>query len=740
MSEGLAVRDAKITSAQLRRRAVVYVRQSTPGQVATNIESAARQYALADRAVTLGWTREQVWVIDEDTGRSGASTDGRTGFTQLVAEVGLGQIGIVLALEVSRFARSSADWHKLLDLCALTATLIGDADGLYAPGEFNDRLLLGLKGTMSEAELHLIRARLDGGLRHKAERGELRLALPVGLDRDEAGEIVLSPDEQVRGAIGRVYALWGRLGSARQVVAELLAEGAKLPRRTVGERRIRWARPNYAAVHDFLTNPAYAGAFVFGRKREEKRIGPDGQIRKVTRELPLEEWAVCLPDHHPGYVSWADYLSTRERLRANVRPRGEGGGAARKGSGLLQGLVRCGACGRKMHVSYSGPDGRTPRYLCARGFQLHGTEGTCQSLGGLRLDRAVAGAFLEAVSPVGLRASAGAVADLLAQHEARVAQQRLALERAEYEAERARRQYDACEPEHRLVARTLERTLEERLAEAERERQALAALELRRPHALSAEERAGLECLARNLPRVWSAPTTSDRDRKELLRTILAEAVVTVRRPEAGEPHAEVELFWEGGARSELRVRLNHRGAERHRTDEDTIALVRRLAEHQRDPQIAAVLNKQGRRTGTGLAFTAARVQALRFRAGIPAPASAEGDGKLVSIAQAAVELGASVASVRRWLHDGLLPGEQTTPHAPWRIRLTDEIRRQFVPEVPEGYVALEEAARRLGVARQTVLHQVHRGERRAIHVTQGRRKGLRIDVSDVGVGLLEQS
>jgi hypothetical protein len=285
--------------------------------------------------------------------------------------------------------------------------------------------LLGLKGTMSEAELHLIRARLDGGLRHKAERGELRLALSVGLDHDAEGQIVLSPDEQVRGAIGRVYALWRCLGSARQVVSELLAEGATLPRRTVGEQRIRWARPNYAAVHDFLTNPAYAGAFVFGRNRQQRRLGPDGQVRTLTRELPLEEWAVCLPDHHPGYVSWADYLATRERLRANVRPRGEGGGAAREGTGLLQGLVRCGACGRKMHVSYSGTDGRKPRYLCARGFQLHGTDGTCHSLGGLRLDRAVAGAFLEAVSPAALRASSGAITELLSQHEARVAQQRL---------------------------------------------------------------------------------------------------------------------------------------------------------------------------------------------------------------------------------------------------------------------------------------------------------------------------
>ena len=247
-----------------------------------------------------------------------SSTEGRIGFKELVAEVGLGHVGLVLALEVSRFARSSADWHQLLDLCALTGTLIADADGVYSPAEFNDRLLLGLKGTMSEAELHLIRARLDGGLRNKAERGELRLALPVGLDRDDDDRIVLCPDEQVRHAIERVFVLWPRVGSARQVVMELIDEGQQLPRRTVGQRRIRWARASYGAVHDFLTNPAYAGAFVFGRKRREKTVDRDGRVRVRDVEVPLEQWSVCLPEHHPGYVSW-DRVPRDPRAAASER-------------------------------------------------------------------------------------------------------------------------------------------------------------------------------------------------------------------------------------------------------------------------------------------------------------------------------------------------------------------------------------------------------------------------------------
>src|SRR3954465_1705860 len=552
----------KITATHRRRRAVVYVRQSTLGQVERNTESAVRQYALRDRAVQLGWPAGSVVVVDEDLGRSGASADGRLGFGELVAEVGLGQVGLILALETSRLARSSADWHRLLDLCALTGTLIADADGVYSPNDFNDRLLLGLKGAMSEAELHLIRARLDGGLRNKAARGELRLALPVGLDRDDDERIVLCPDEQVRHAVERGFALWRRLGSARQVVLELVGEGQLLPRRTVGQRRIRWARASYGAVHDFLTNPAYAGAFVFGRKRREKHLDQDGRLRVHDREVPMHEWSVCIPEHHPGYVSWPEYLQTRERLASNVRPRGEGGGAARDGAALLQGLARCGRCGRRMQVGYSGTNGNVPRYLCVRGLILHGTGQSCQSLGGGRLDQAVANAFLEAVTPAAVGATAGALRELGDQHDQRLAGQRLAVERARFEAERARRQFDACEPEHRLVARTLEGALETALAELDRPQGKLPALEQASPAPLTDQERAALARLARDLPRVWNAPTSTDPDRKELLRTLVSDVIITVQR---ADRRADVELCWEGGARTELSVRLNSQGPEKRR-------------------------------------------------------------------------------------------------------------------------------------------------------------------------------
>ncbi len=725
----------KITETHLRRRAVVYVRQSTVTQLERNHESRARQYALRERAVELGWLAGSVTVVDEDLGRSGASTEGRVGFKDLVAEVGLGQVGLVLALEVSRFARRSADWHQLLDLCALTGTLIADQDGIYSPSDFNDRLLLGLKGTMSEAELHLIRARLNGGLRNKAERGELEQNLPVGLDREEDGGIVLAADEQVRHAIARVFELWRRVGSARQVVVCLIEEAQRLPRRTVGSRRVRWAPANYPAVHDFLTNPAYAGAFVFGRTHQQKSLDEHGQVRCRTVELPVEQWSVCLPEHHPGYVNWDEYLATRARLRANVRPRGQGGGAAREGGGLLQGILRCGRCGRRMQVTYSGNDGRTPRYACVRANNFHGGQ-RCQSLGGLRLEKAIAAAFLEAITPAGVCACAEAIGEIERQHEERLAGQRLALERAQFEAGRARRKFDACEPENRLVGRTLERTLEEALGESEREQRKLAELEHRRPEPLTSTERQALTRLGRELPRLWTAETTTPRDRKELLRTLISEIIVTVRE----DPRrAEIEIVWEGGAHTELLVPLIRRGPETTRTSEDTIELIRQLAAHHPDHQIAAILNKQGRLTGTGLPFTEPRVKRARKQHQIPAAPPPDPDSGIFSIAQAADELGVAHTTIYRWLQAGLLPGEQTTPHAPWRIRLTNEIRARFVPDVPDDYVPLAEAAKRLGVARQTVLHKVQRGELHAIQVTTGRRKGLRIHVNGATTGLFDQ-
>jgi DNA invertase Pin-like site-specific DNA recombinase len=357
---------SKIESQHLARKAYVYVRQSTMAQVEHNVESRERQYELAERAVALGWPAGEVVVVDEDQGRSGKSADGRNGFQGLVAEVGLGRVGIVVGIEVSRLARGNADWYQLLDLCALTDTLIADSDGIYHPGLHNDRLVLGLKGTMSEAELHVLRARLRGGSLHKAGKGELRLPLPAGYEYDETGRVRVTPDEAVADAIATVFSYFEELSSARQVMLRLQAEDRQLPRRATSDRRVRWATPTYRAIHDILTNPVFAGAYAYGRKRTERRV-EGGVVRERQRRAPREEWHVCIEGHHPGYITFERYLTNQERLRANWRPpRGEGGGAAREGRALLQGLIRCGRCGRKMQVGLLRQDARAELLVRAR--------------------------------------------------------------------------------------------------------------------------------------------------------------------------------------------------------------------------------------------------------------------------------------------------------------------------------------------------------------------------------------
>ena len=408
----------KVTASHRSRDAYVYVRQSTPSQMIHHTESLARQYELRERAVMLGWPAHQVVVIDADLGRSGAQTAGRTGFKELVADVGLGKVGIVLGIEVSRLARNNADWYQLLDLCAITDTLIADADGVYHPADFNDRLVLGLKGTMSEAELHLIRSRLTAGLKHKAAKGELRQGLPVGLDYDEDDKVVLCADEAVREAITTVFRRFDELGSARQVLIRLREDGVLLPRRRNGSQRIFWAQATYPAVHDVLTNPAYAGAFVFGRTRTEKRVDPaTGAVRARDRVVPREQWEVLIPDHHRGFITWETFEANTARLRGNWRrPRELAGGAVREGRALLQGLLRCGRCGRIMQTAYSGTKGNCPRYVCARAKQLYAGEHVCQSIGGVRLENTVLDELFTVLEPAALTATAQALAEADTHH------------------------------------------------------------------------------------------------------------------------------------------------------------------------------------------------------------------------------------------------------------------------------------------------------------------------------------
>ena len=739
----------KITSSHLSRAAVIYVRQSTLAQLERNTESTARQYDLVHRAQQLGWPREAIRVVDGDLGISGSVTGQRAGFEGMVAEVALGQVGIIMALEASRLARDNAAWYRLLDLAGVCDTLVADADAVYHPALFGDRLLLGLMGIMAESELHVLRARLEGGIKNKAARGELRRGLPVGLIWGETdGEIRFHPDEAVTSVLAATFDRFAVCGSVRATWLWLRAEGLRWPlqkvaytRRGSGIPEITWVEPTYHAVHTTLTHPAYAGAYVYGRTRKERYLDPSGALRQRARRLPRDQWEVLIPDHHPGFTDWDTYQANQARIGTSIRPqaRQPGTGAVREGCALLQGLATCGTCGRKLAIFYAGPSRCVPNYYCHGSAELvNGRGARHMSVGGQGIDAAVAEAFLAALAPAAMDACLAAARQLEDGHDAALAQHQRQVEQARYHATRAERRYRAVDPDNRLVARGLEREWETALRELADAEAELARRETARPKTLTPQEKQAILALGDDLGAVWDAPTTTDKDRKQLLRTLLDEVNITLRRDDPG-PHAGLVLRWKGGAISELTVPLRRRQPA-IRTDEDTIDLIRRLAVHYPDAVIAGILNRQHRRTARGLSYTASRVQSLRYHWHIPchqpdgngqAP-----EGELLNVTAAARQLDIAPSTLLRWLNDGFVAGEQITPGAPWRIRLTNQLRDMLTDTTPDGWVALHHASRTLGISRQTVLQKVKRGELRAILTRTGRRKGLRIEIPTPQQGL----
>ena len=623
---------SKITAGHLSRQAIVYLRQSSAAQVEHNRESTDRQYALTAKARELGWPDDRIIVIDEDLGLSGSGAVVRSGFQRLTAEVALSRVGLVLGLEVSRLARNNADWHRLIDLAGLTDTLIGDADGIYHPALINDRLLLGLKGTMSEAELHVLRGRLNGGIRNKAARGELRRGLPVGFVWGEAdGEVCFHSDEAVVTAIRTVFERFAETGSARRVWLWFRSEGLKLPLQMYARADIRWVEASYTAIHHVLTNPVYAGAYVYGKTRQETILDASGARKKRIRHLPRSEWQVLIPDHHPGFIDWQTYEANQARIAKNTRPGPHKvGGAVREGSALLQGLASCGHCGRRLHTHYRGRNS-TPGYHCPGKVLVEGRGVYCLNIGGVQIDKAVADAFIAALEPAKLTATLAAAERLEHDRETTFKQWRLDVERASYQASRAERRYRAVDPDNRLVARGLEREWEESLRALEVAKAELARRERERPRVLSELERDRLLALGPDLTAVWHATTTMPRDRKELLQTLVEEVIIKVERNKAA---AYLALRWKGGALSEIDLALPRSRPATVRTDEDTIALVRRLAVHYSDAVIAGVLNRQARTTAYGHRFDAGRVGNLRRHWQIPCfePEAEQASGELLTI------------------------------------------------------------------------------------------------------------
>jgi DNA invertase Pin-like site-specific DNA recombinase len=656
----------KITAAHCERKAVIYVRQSTLVQLQQNHESRRRQYGLADHARSLGF--HDVETIDEDLGRSGSGLVERPGFQRLVALVCASDVGAVFCIEASRLARNGRDWHHLIELCGLAGTLVIDPDGVYDPRLMNDRLLLGLKGTMSEFELNLLRQRSVQAILQKAQRGELQYCLPVGLSWSRNGKIELDPDRRVQAAIRMVFTKFAEFGSARQVLLWLRQERITLPRLESldGERRIVWAPPIYSMVIRLLQNPLYAGAYAYGKTEVRVRMLNGRASKTDGHRKSQERWTALLPDHHPGYLSWEQYMRNQTTLAENAHmKRKMSRSSARGGHSLLAGLLRCGRCGRMMHVGYSGTTGTVPRYFCNGAHLNHGTE-RCISLGGLRVDEAISREILRVCEPHALEAAARAAETLAKQTAQRRESLRLELEQARYEARLAARRYEAIDPENRLVAAELEARWNAallRVSELEAAMEQVAA-STQAPNL----DRDQLLKLAEDLPRIWNAPSTDKRLKQRIARLLLREVTLDVDEKESA---VKVMLHWIGGRHSPIRFPKNRSGYGRYKTSADAESVIRSMAGRFPDDVIAATLNRLRLKTGYGHNWNESSVRSFRHGHGLVKYDPTQRDRWMLTLQEAAKRLKLSPTAVRHMIEDGLLPATQVVPYAPWLINVT---------------------------------------------------------------------
>ncbi len=659
---------SKIGPDHLARQAVIYIRQSTAGQVAHNVESKRRQYGLAERARHLGWT--DVQVIDDDLGRSGSGV-ARPGFEKLLAAICEGRVGAVVSIEASRLARNGRDWHTLLEFCGLVSTLIVDEDGVYDPRQANDRLLLGMKGTMSEMELSVLRQRSHEALRQKARRGELFMTVAIGYLRAGKDQIDKDPDRRVQDAIALVFAKFDEMRSVRQVHLWFRQEQIVLPAVVHGPegRRLQWKLPVYNTVLHILQNPIYAGAYVFGRTGSRVVI-EDGRKRVIQGlRKPQEDWDVLLHDHHDGYISWDIYERNQRLIADNATGKfGPGRGPVRRGEALLAGLLRCGHCGRKLHVAYSGKGGNTGRYHC-RGSNVNHGGARCISFGGMRVDRAVSAEIIARLQPLGIEAALQADNAQSEAHAEKRRQLELSLEQAHYEVDRARRQYDAVDPDNRLVAGELEARWNARLGDV-----AVLEDQIKAHDAAAASQRVGaadcaqLMSLGADLERAWACAGTTPATKKQIIRTLLEEIVARVE----GET-IELVVHWHGGAHSALAVRKNRCGQHRWSTDKDVVDLTQALARLMPDKLIASALNRAGKVTGRGNGWTQSRVCSLRNHNDIDVYREGErAERGELTLDEAAEVLALSPSSVRRLIQDGHIPAAQFCKGAPWIIKMDD--------------------------------------------------------------------
>jgi DNA invertase Pin-like site-specific DNA recombinase len=711
----------KITSSHRERTALIYLRQSSMAQVREHTESTRSQYALADRAAALGWPRTSIEAIDTDLGISGKWGVAREGFTELVTRMCSGGVGAIFGIEITRLARSNADVARLAEFARITGTLLIDPDGVYDPADVNDRVLLGFKGTMGEMELHVMAQRLQASKRAAAERGELRTPLPVGYVHDDAGDVVIDPDAGVQAAIRDVFAAFAACGSAYGVVAAF--KDRRFPLRAYGGAwagQLRWGRLTHARVLGILKNPGYAGAYVFGRYASHRTVDPSGTVHTAMTERPRAEWPVLIKDHHEGYITWAEYLASEARLAANHTA--AGARPAREGTALCQGIIICGSCGKPVMTNYH--TGQRPSYECSsRRDRL--TTPSCRTVAAACVDDAVAGALLDALTP-GQIVLALSAADEVSGRRQRVSRAaELAVERARYDADRAERAFCQVEPENRLVARSLEARWEARLAALAEAEQALQAAQDTLP---PLPDRAELEKLAADLPALRNAPTTSARDRKRLLRTLIADVTLL---PEPDRSKVRIGIRWHTGVTDELTAgRPVHPGTAR-RSPDAAIELVQRLGPATSNEELVTRLNAAGHRTGHGRPFDIDAVQWIRHAYKIPVP-DPYGPGE-ISPAEAARRLGCSTGVIYHWIHTGQLTARRGSASRfciPWNAQAEAGCRTRIAqsahlgrsarprtlpapafPAAGGGEISVTEAACQLGCSAGVIYYWIESGQ-----------------------------
>jgi DNA invertase Pin-like site-specific DNA recombinase len=648
---------AKIHARHRDRRAVVYLRQSSPKQVLHHKESALNQRALVGRLREFGWPDQRIEVIDDDQGRSGRTAAGRDGFQRLVADVSLGKVGIVIGSEVSRLSRNCADWHKLLELCALFDTLIADADGVYNPRDFNDRILLGLKGTLSEAELHSIRQRLDAGRLSKARRGELVQHLPTGFVRDAAGAVILDPDESIRDRIRLVFERFLATGSVQKVLRSMVADGLQLPRRQTSglhAGEVLWKRPNTHTLYSMLKNPAYAGAFVYGRRIADPTRQTPGRPATGRIRQGKENWIALVRDVYPEYISWDQHQQIQDTMTKHhqaMQERVAARQAVRRGRALLAGLLKCGFCGRGMYVQYKGD---SHQYTCHVASKCHGLP-TCQYLSGRAIDDAVVGEFFEVLQPASIDALECVNSEREAHHAEVIRHLEQDVQRLEYAANRAQRQYDQVEPENRLIASTLERKWEAALSELEQARTRLEeeCSRMPQPEAIPRELREAFADAGRRMPQVW--PRLSAEARKEMLRTLVTR--VNLKRGEGGI--VQMRIAWAGGLVTERSVRVPVSSLRKTGREREVVDRIRELiSEGEKDEAIAGKLNEQGLKPCRGESFTAGVVRNLRGQYGLRIGLGRRRSGERLSgytVAEIAKAIGVDASWISRAISRGRL-------------------------------------------------------------------------------------